>query len=380
MTNSSQRFTALDVFRGLTICLMVIVNTPGDEAFSFAPLLHAKWHGFTPTDLVFPSFLFAVGNAMSFVMKKWKEQTTAQVLGRIFKRTAIIFLCGFFMYWFPFVKEVDGQWIAKPFSHTRLLGVLQRIALCYCIASLLVYFFKTRTVVIISIALLLLYWAVSVFFGDAIDPFQMTTNAGYKLDVLLIGENHLYHGEGIAFDPEGLTSTLPAIVNVTAGYFVGLHLQRTNKSYEGLTKLLLAGFALIATAYFWNFIFPINKKLWTSSFVLQTVGLDCLILGTIIFIMDKRPNAKWPRFLRSPEKIHLPFIYFPNYLPMVWKRYMLVKPIRFHGCMNTALFIYLHTGTHCYSQSHLCCCAGDWDIGWIKRRFISGHNISIDAV
>jgi predicted acyltransferase len=191
---------------------------------------------------------------------------------------------------------------------------LQRIALCYCIASLLVYFFKTRTVVIISIALLLLYWAVSVFFGDAIDPFQMTTNAGYKLDVLLIGENHLYHGEGIAFDPEGLTSTLPAIVNVTAGYFVGLHLQRTNKSYEGLTKLLLAGFALIATAYFWNFIFPINKKLWTSSFVLQTVGLDCLILGTIIFIMDKRPNAKWPRFFEIAGKNPLAIYLFSELL------------------------------------------------------------------
>jgi predicted acyltransferase len=314
MKTSAQRFTALDVFRGLTICLMVIVNTPGDEAFSFAPLLHAKWNGFTPTDLVFPSFLFAVGNAMGFVTKKWAQQTPPEVLAKIFKRTAIIFLCGFFMYWFPFVKEIDGVWVAKPFSHTRLLGVLQRIALCYCIASLLVYFFKTRVVVIISIALLLLYWAIAAFFGDAGDPFSMTTNAGYKFDFWLIGENHLYHGEGIAFDPEGFLSTMPAVVNVTAGYLVGLHLQKTNKSYEGLTKLLLAGFALVAIAYFWNFIFPVNKKLWTSSFVLHTVGLDCMILAAIVFIMDKRPNARWPRFFEIAGKNPLAIYLFSELL------------------------------------------------------------------
>ncbi|NCI51764.1 DUF1624 domain-containing protein [Sediminibacterium roseum] len=314
MTTATQRFTALDVFRGLTICLMVIVNTPGDEAFSFAPLLHAKWNGFTPTDLVFPSFLFAVGNAMSFVSKRWMHQTNAQVLTKIFKRTAVIFLCGYLMYWFPFVKNMDGEWIAKPFSHTRLMGVLQRIALCYCIASLLVYFFKTRVVVFIGIALLLLYWLIAVLFGDAADPFGMTTNAGYKFDYWLIGENHLYHGEGIAFDPEGLLSTMPAVVNVLGGYFVGLHLQKTNKSYEGLTKLLLTGFALIAIAYFWNFLFPINKKLWTSSFVLHTVGLDCMILGAIVFLIDRKPTARWPRFFEIAGKNPLAIYLFSELL------------------------------------------------------------------
>jgi len=132
----SQRQLALDVFRGMTICLMIIVNTPGHSETSFAPLHHAKWHGFTPTDLVFPSFLFAVGNALSFVMRKWEGLPTSAVLTKIFKRTAIIFLLGYLMYWFPFVQWDDaGQISIKPIAHTRILGVLQRIALCYGIGA-----------------------------------------------------------------------------------------------------------------------------------------------------------------------------------------------------------------------------------------------------
>lgn len=288
---------------------MIIVNTPGDSSVTFAPLHHAKWNGFTPTDLVFPSFLFAVGNAMSFVMRKWAEKTTAEVLTKIFKRTLLIFLLGYLMYWFPFFNNDEGFWKLSPISHTRILGVLQRIALCYCFASLLVYFLKTRTVVVISVGLLLLYWTLCFWFGEEYDPLGMTTNAGYKLDRLLMGENHMYHGEGVAFDPEGWLSTLPAIVNVTAGYLVGLHVQKSGKTYEGITKLVLAGFSLIIIAYFWNFIFPINKKLWTSSFVLQTVGLDCMILGGVIYIIDMQKKTRWSGFFevagKNPLAIYL---------------------------------------------------------------------------
>lgn len=303
------RFTALDVFRGLTICLMIIVNTPGDGSLTFAPLHHAKWHGFTPTDLVFPSFLFAVGNALSLVSLRWPEQPRGKVLGKIFKRSALIFVLGFLMYWFPFVHEQDGQWVMAPFSGTRILGVLQRIALCYCAASLLVYCCKKRTVLLISVGLLLGYWALCVFWGDDVDPFGMTTNIGYHFDLWLMGPNHMYHGEGQAFDPEGWISTLPAIVNVTAGYFAGLHLQKNKDGYEGLTRLLLAGFACVIIAYFWNFLFPINKKLWTSSFVMQTVGLDCMLLAAVVYLMRRDPAAKWPRFFeiagRNPLAIYL---------------------------------------------------------------------------
>ena len=151
MTNSSSpslesyRFTALDIFRGLTVCFMIIVNTSGNGATTFWPLQHADWNGFTPTDLVFPSFLFAVGNAMSFVMKRWETMKQSEVLFKIFKRTALIFLAGYLMYWFPFFK-IDAQFhvLFSPVSHTRIMGVLQRIALCYGIVALMVYYLGTK--------------------------------------------------------------------------------------------------------------------------------------------------------------------------------------------------------------------------------------------
>ncbi len=301
---STQRFLALDVFRGMTICFMIIVNTPGDYSHTFAPLLHANWHGFTPTDLVFPSFLFAVGNAMSFVMKKWAGMSSAEVVGKILKRTLIIFLLGYLMYWFPFFEKGDQGWQFKPFSGTRILGVLQRIALCYGIASLMVYYLKPRTVIITTLLILVAYKFIMLGFGD----LTLQGNAGLKLDRWLMGNDHLYHGEGVPFDPEGWLSTLPAIGNVVFGYFAGKYIQEKGKSFEGLAHLLLAGCAMVAFAYFWDSSFPINKKLWTSSFVFYTVGLDLIILSAIIYVVDFLHRTKWTYFFEVFGKNPL-FIY-----------------------------------------------------------------------
>src|ERR1700710_1340281 len=125
MNKSSTRFLSLDVFRGMTICFMIIVNTPGSGAAAFSPLEHASWHGFTPTDLVFPSFLFAVGNAMSFSMKRYQEMGNGAVMGKIFKRTVLIFLIGYLMYWFPFFESSNGHISLSPIGDTRIMGVLQ---------------------------------------------------------------------------------------------------------------------------------------------------------------------------------------------------------------------------------------------------------------
>jgi len=305
----SQRFPALDIFRGMTVCFMIIVNTPGNGATTYSPLHHAAWNGFTPTDLVFPSFMFAVGNAMSFVMPKWAKLSQAQVLGKIFKRTVIIFLLGFLMYWFPFVHYNDQHQLAgNPFDHTRIMGVLQRIALGYCFASLMVYYLKPYRVFIWSVILLLLYWLILLLFGETGDPYNMLTNAGTKFDIWLLGSNHLYHGEGVAFDPEGVLSTLPAITNVTFGYLAGKWIQRKGKEYEGLAKLLLVGALLVALALAWHPFFPINKKLWTGSFVLLTVGIDCIILAVLIYITDFLQQRKWGWFFEVFGKNPL-FIY-----------------------------------------------------------------------
>lgn len=306
---AAPRFTALDVFRGMTVCFMIIVNTPGNPETTYRPLLHAAWHGFTPTDLVFPSFMFAVGNAMSFVMKKWTNLSQAQVLGKIFKRTAIIFILGFLMYWFPFVhwNEV-GNLVANPFSHTRVMGVLQRIALAYGIAALMFYYLKPFTVYRLSIVFLLLYWLALLLFGSGDDPYDMLTNAGNRLDMWLFGENHLYHGEGVPFDPEGLLSTLPSIANVTFGYAAGKWIQEKGKSWEGLAKLLLAGIGVILVALSWDWVHPINKKLWTGSYVLLTVGIDCIILALLVYIIDFLQRTRWTYFFEVFGKNPL-FIY-----------------------------------------------------------------------
>ena len=310
MPAPSQRFLALDVFRGMTICFMIIVNTAGSGRYSYAPLKHAAWHGFTPTDLVFPSFLFAVGNAMSFVMAKWDTLNQSQVLGKIFKRTLLIFLLGYLLYWFPFVEmDKSGSLALSPIANTRILGVLQRIALAYCFAALMIYYFKPKAAAIISVIILLLYWPIMYSFGDPSDPLSLSGNAALKFDMWLMGEHHLYHGEGIGFDPEGWLSTLPAIGNVVAGYLVGSFIQRKGKTYEGLAKLMLAGFGLLVVAYFWDLGFPINKKLWTSSFVVYTVGIDCIIISTVIYVIDFLKRTKWTYFFevfgRNPLFIYL---------------------------------------------------------------------------
>ena len=310
MTTTPKRFLALDVFRGMTICFMIIVNTPGNGATTFSPLLHAHWNGFTPTDLVFPSFLFAVGNAMSFVMPKWSNLKQSEVLWKIFKRTFIIFLLGYGMYWFPFMKmNVSNQIIGFPFADTRVFGVLQRIALCYGIASLMIYYLKPKTALIMSVVFLFVYWLLLYVLGDPMAPLSLEGNAVLRIDRWLLGDKHLYHGEGVAFDPEGLLSTLPAIGNVVAGYMAGRYIQRKGNTYEGLSVLLLSGVALVFIGYSWNLGFPVNKKLWTSSFVLYTVGLDCVILAVIIYVTQFLNKTRWTYFFevfgRNPLFIYL---------------------------------------------------------------------------
>ena len=370
MTAANQRFTALDVFRGMTICLMIIVNTPGNGPTTFSPLLHAHWHGFTPTDLVFPSFLFAVGNAMSFVMARWEKLDQKQVLWKILKRTFIIFLLGYLMYWFPFVKwDANNQLMFSPFGNTRVFGVLQRIALCYGIASLMIYYLKPKAALNISILLLFAYWILLYAFGDSAAPLSMEGNAGQMLDKWLLPENHLYHGEGIAFDPEGLLSTMPAIANVVAGYTVGKFIQHKGNTYEGLTKLLLTGVLLLFAAYCWDLIFPINKKLWTSSFVLQTVGLDCIIISIIIYIINFRQQTNWTYFFEVFGRNPL-FIYLLSELAATLLNFFRVEPkLSFYQWIYRNIFIYAgeYVGSLLFAISFMLLC---WLGGYIldKRK------------
>ncbi|WP_035457018.1 acyltransferase family protein [Algoriphagus terrigena] len=293
----SNRYLALDVFRGITLAFMIIVNTPGSWNALYAPLAHASWHGFTPTDLIFPTFLFVVGNAMSFAMKKLNEMPAGQFYRKVIKRTVLIFLIGWLLNAFPFYDlGPSGEIIWKNLFEVRLLGVLQRIALCYFAAALILYWGGEKLGWIFCGAALLLYWPILYFFGDADDPYALATNAATKLDLILIGADRLYMGEGIAFDPEGLLSTLPSIVNVIAGYLVGKMIQRKGNTVKTVQTLLIGGVVLIAAAYAWDLVFPINKKLWTSSYVLVTVGWDLVILAGLIFMIEVRNKKSWTYF------------------------------------------------------------------------------------
>lgn len=281
-----ERFLSLDVFRGLTIALMIIVNTPGTGAQIYPYLIHAKWFGFTLADLVFPSFLFAMGNAMSFSMIKLKNATPTVVWKKILKRTIIIFLLGYLMYWFPFFTMGEDGLMLKPISETRIMGVLQRIALCYFFAMIIFYYLSEKAALIVSAIILLGYWAVLYIFGEPGAKLEMATNAASKFDLAILGIGHIYKKDSIPFDPEGLLSTFPAIVNVIVGYLAGIFIQKKGKSFEGISKLLIAGFLIVSLALWWNLIFPISKKLWTSPFTLYTVGLDLSIIAILIYVIE----------------------------------------------------------------------------------------------
>jgi predicted acyltransferase len=322
----NQRFYSLDVFRGATVCLMILVNNPGSWGSIYAPLEHAPWHGLTPTDLVFPFFLFAVGNAMSFVMPRLEAGGDRLFWKKVLKRTAIIFLIGLFLNWWPFVTEVNRlvegtsdfqkETIFKGFTWidyykdkagtiiesvkgVRVMGVLQRIALAYFFASVLVYYLKARKAFLAGLILLLVYW-VLCYAGNPADPYSLKGWFGTSVDKMILGETHMYKGEGIPFDPEGLMSTLPAIVQVIFGYLVGDYIQKKSKvlplpdpsggttggMYEMLTGIFVIGIAMIVTGFCWDMVFPINKKIWTSSYVIYTTGLAILTIGTMIYMIE----------------------------------------------------------------------------------------------
>lgn len=307
-TGARKRYLALDVLRGITIALMIVVNTPGSWETIYAPFRHAAWHGFTLTDLVFPSFLFVIGNAMSFSMRKFEQQDDKVFLKKVFRRTCLIFLIGLFLNSFPFLSREAGELVLFDFSNIRLMGVLQRIALCYCIASLVVYYFKVKGALIFSGTVLLAYWAILYIFGDQASPYSLQGNAVLRFDLFLMSPDNLYHGFGIPFDPEGLLSTLPAVVNVIIGYLAGLFIQQGGNRPNTVIKLILAGTVLVASALVWDSFFPINKPLWTSSYVLHSSGLVLLVLAILIWVVEIAGFKKWTYFFEAFGKNPL-FIY-----------------------------------------------------------------------
>nr|MBA2563417.1 DUF5009 domain-containing protein [Chitinophagaceae bacterium] len=289
------------------------------------------------------------------------------VLGRILKRTVLIFLLGFLMYWFPFFAfNSEGNLNLTPISETRIMGVLQRIALCYFFAAIMIHYLSDKVIMIVSALLLVGYWIILLLFGDPADPFSMQGNAGQYLDKFLIGDSHLYHGEGIAFDPEGLLSTIPAIVNVIIGYFAGKFIQQKGKGFETIAKLFLTGGLLVLLALSWNTVFPINKKLWSSSFVLLTTGIDLAIIAALLYIVEIQKWIKWnwTKFFTVFGKNPL-FIYLLSELLLVpFNRIQITPGANLHSWINTIFFQVIAPGAIGSLLFAVCYMLFCWAIGW----------------
>lgn len=287
------------------MAFMILVNEPGSWSHIYPPLEHAAWHGLTPTDLVFPFFLFAVGNAMAFVMPRLRAGGDAAFWKKIITRTVLIFLIGTFLHWFPFSEWVNNRLVLRGWEWTdangelegiRISGTLQRIALCYFFASIIVYYTKARTAAIIGGAILLVYWIVCMAINPA-DPYSFEGWFGKAIDLNVFGAAHVYHGDGVAFENEGIVSTFPAIVSVIIGFLAGDYLRRRGKEtsdlkietsvhYQTLSVLFTSAAALLLIGYVWSLFFPINKKIQSSSFILVTAGLAILLLSTLVYFIE----------------------------------------------------------------------------------------------
>ncbi len=295
-----ERFYSLDVFRGATVCLMILVNNPGTWAHIYDPLEHAAWHGLTPTDLVFPFFLFAVGNALAFVMPRLQAGGDVVFWRKVLTRSIIIFLIGLFLTWWPFFKWEAGQLVFKdwvdpknPVNGIRILGVLARIALCYFFASIIIYYLKPRGAFYVGFLLLVFYWLLCYIYGDKSDPYSMSGWFGNNVDKAILHLPHMYKGEGIPFDPEGIMSTMPAIVNVIFGFLVGDYIRQKGKSFEMISGLFIAGVAMTIAGMVWDTVFPINKKIWTSSYTVYTSGLATITIATMIYMIEIKNAKGW---------------------------------------------------------------------------------------
>ena len=287
--NNMTRYLALDAFRGITIALMILVNTPGSWSHVYAPLLHAEWHGCTLTDLVFPFFLFITGSAMFFSFKKSDFSATPIQFSKIIKRGFILFFIGFLLNVIPFDTSV---------GELRIMGVLQRIGLAYICAAALVFLLNRCGVVIVSTIILLAYWGVLLSIGE--NSFTIEGNIIRRFDLATLGANHMYTIRGVVFDPEGLLSTIPAVVNILLGFELTRYLTSIKDKKSSVIKLIIIGGLAIGFGALWSLVLPINKSLWTSSYVVYTTGFACLLLAVFVWLID----------VKGQDKLFFPFLVY----------------------------------------------------------------------
>lgn len=313
MKQPSGRLLSLDILRGVTIAGMILVNNPGSWSHIYTPLEHAPWNGLTPTDLVFPFFMFIMGISTFFSLRKFEFKPSKHLLEKILRRTVLIYLIGLAIAWFSNfcygLSRADaaiplGERIldaANSFDHLRLVGVMPRLALCYCAASLIAITVRHRLVPWLIAGILVVYSFI-LLLGHGYD--FSSDNIIYIVDKAILGENHMYKGlvvDGVnnVFDPEGLLSTLPAIAHVLIGFMCGEAIMSTKDNFKRISDLFITGTILMFAGFLLSYGLPINKNIWSPTFVLTTCGLAANFLGLLIWIIDIRGNKAWSRFFES---------------------------------------------------------------------------------
>jgi predicted acyltransferase len=301
-TAAQTRMLSLDVFRGMTVAGMILVNNPGTWSAIYSPLEHAAWDGWTPTDLVFPFFLFIVGVSITLALARRAESggSKRDLYLKIIRRTLIIYALGTFLAWFPFYNFTTHAFI--EFSTVRLTGVLDRIAVCYFFAALI--FLKTdwRKQAAVVALLLLAYWAILLFVpapGFAAGDLSKEGSIASYLDRIVLG-NHIWKGGDKIYDPEGILSTLGALATTLCGVLAGHFLRSRREVVEKVAAMFVAGAGCVIVGWAWNYWFPVNKALWTSSYVVFTAGMALQLLAACYWIVDIKGHKRWS----------LPFVVF----------------------------------------------------------------------
>ncbi|MDD5732535.1 MAG: DUF5009 domain-containing protein, partial [Bacteroidales bacterium] len=298
---TKQRYVALDVLRGMTIAGMILVNNPGTWSQIYPPLRHAQWFGCTPTDLVFPFFLFVVGTAMAFSFAGFFDGTASIKSGyaKLYKRAILIFLVGLLLNAFPFFPvRPDAEltfWenLVQFYSRLRILGVLQRIAMAYALGgTLALWLKKPKRIAAAFAATLLVHWALLWFFGGD-DPYSRETNFARSLDLFLLGPKHLYKGYGLPFDPEGVLGMISGAGTVLMGYLAGVRIRKSTEKIQAVGSLYTWGLVSLGAGMVWSIWLPISKPLWTGSYVLYAGGWTLLMLAFFIYLIDIKGREKW---------------------------------------------------------------------------------------
>ena len=290
--NTPKRLLALDILRGITIAGMILVNNPGSWGHVYTPLEHAAFNGLTPTDLVFPFFMFIMGISTYISLRKYNFTYSHATLRKIVKRTVVIFCIGLFLN--LLAKSVFTHHL--NFEELRYLGVMQRLAIGYGVTSMVAIPVKHKyfpAIILVTLAVYFLLLAMG-------DGFNLSaTNIVARFDVWALGTSHMYHDGGMAFDPEGLLSTLPAVCHVMVGFYCGKLLFSAKDNDEKIQRLFLVGTILTFAGFLLSYGCPINKKVWSPTFVITTCGLASSFLALLIWIIDIKGYQGWCVFFRS---------------------------------------------------------------------------------